>query len=157
MGLDMYFYLRKWESKGHWDDDQSKVLDYDDALKELEKDIYERNFKSTETSYQVGYFRKFNALHNYIVNEFAKGVDECQKIYLDITDIKDLIQTLKSITKDNASQVLPTQSGFFFGSLEYDEWYFKDVEYAIELFEKVLKVLETDNKGKWDFYYQASW
>lgn len=56
-----------------------------------------------------------------------------------------------------AEELLPTQSGFFFGGLEYDTWYLRDVRYAIELFEDVLKVLEKDKKGLYSVYYRASW
>lgn len=157
MGLDMYFYLNKYDSQCRWDEEK-KVLHYDDDLKELEDYIYRVDAsKVVLTDYEVGYFRKFNALHSYIVKNFANGEDDCRKIYLSTRDIKQILETLKEVNEDNASQVLPNQTGFFFGSQEYDEWYFKDVENAIELFEKVLKVLESDNRGKWDFYYEASW
>ena len=155
MGLDMYFYLTKYESQFSFNDEKNVILHYNEDLKELENDILERNFKSIETKYQVGYFRKFNALHSYIVDNFADGVDDCKEVYLSKEEIKTIISTLKSVNEDNASKVLPTQKGFFFGSQEYDEWYFEDVKYAIDLFEKMLKVLET--KKGWSAYYQASW
>ena len=28
-----------------------------------------------------------------------------------------------------AEELLPTRSGFFFGSTDYDEWYFEDIKY----------------------------
>lgn len=155
MGLDMYFYLEKYERQFSFNEEKNVILKYDEDLKELENDILERNFKSIESKYQVGYFRKFNALHSYIVDNFADGVDDCKEVYLSKEDIKTIISTLKSVNEGNASKVLPTQKGFFFGSQEYDEWYFKDIEYAIDLFEKMLKVLET--KKGWSAYYQASW
>jgi hypothetical protein len=158
MGLDMYFYLEKYEAQLRFSDNSNVLLHYDEDLKELENDIFTRNFKSIETKYQVGYFRKFNALHSYIVNKYANGEDDCKPIFLDKEDIEEIIETLKSITKDNAKKVLPTQSGFFFGSQEYDEWYFKDIEYAIDMLEKMLKVLKKSNsKTSWSAYYQASW
>lgn len=157
MGLDMYFYLEKYESQSRFSDKDNVVLHYDEDLKELEEDIFIRNFKSIETRYQVGYFRKFNALHSYIVNKYANGEDDCRPILLDREDIEEILTTLKSVNKDNASEVLPTQTGFFFGSQEYDEWYFEDIEYAIDLLEKMLKVLEKDSKNRWSAYYEASW
>ena len=94
-------------------------------------------------------------MHSYIVREFADGEDDCKPIFLDVEDIKKILSTLKEITPNNASEVLPTQTGFFFGSQDYDEWYFEDVKYAIDLFTKMLDVLE--NKKGWSAYYQASW
>ena len=159
MGLDMYFYLEKYQSEfnSKYSMIKKAPIQYDEELKELEQDIIERNFKSIETRYQVGYFRKFNALHRYIVKNFADDIDDCRYVFLDIEDIKKMLNDLKSVTQENASQVLPTQDGFFFGSQKYDEWYFDDIKYAIDLFEKMLKVLEADSKGNWSAYYRASW
>ena len=50
--------------------------------------------------------------------------------------------------------ILPTSSGFFFGSTEYDEWYYQDLKNTIEQCQKVLD--ETD----WDtevVVYTESW
>jgi hypothetical protein len=48
--------------------------------------------------------------------------------------------------------LLPTQSGFFFGSTEFDEWYWQDVKSTIEIIDKCLKMDDT-----WSFKYQSSW
>lgn len=50
-----------------------------------------------------------------------------------------------------AKELLPTVSGFFFGSYEYDEYYLQDVKDTILMLESVLKV-EGD-----DYYYSSSW
>lgn len=52
-----------------------------------------------------------------------------------------------------AIQLLPPQSGFFFGSTDIDEWYLKDIEETIET---LSKVLSTKEKGE-RFYYHAWW
>lgn len=49
-----------------------------------------------------------------------------------------------------AEELLPTQSGFFFGGTDYDEYYMQDIDNTIEIIEKVL---EEDD----DIYYQSSW
>lgn len=171
MGLDMYLYLNKYESQF-----DNKKLTYPRELATLKEKIRKRNFLSKETSYQVGYWRKFNALHSYIVNKLADGEDKCQDIYINRKNLKEMLEILKKveksfdgaeIVKQNedyiayknpvAEELLPTQSGFFFGGLEYDTWYLRDVRYAIELFEDVLKVLEKDKKGLYSVYYRASW
>jgi hypothetical protein len=54
--------------------------------------------------------------------------------------------------KDKAEALLPTQSGFFFGSTEFDEWYWQDVTSTIEIIDKCLKMDDT-----WSFKYQSSW
>jgi hypothetical protein len=48
--------------------------------------------------------------------------------------------------------MLPTASGFFFGSTEYDEYYFEELERT----ERELNELLRDKT--WDYLeYQASW
>lgn len=155
MGLDMYLYASKYESKSQWRNNKEEVKGfYPSELQDLQTDIFERNFVSKETKYQIGYWRKFNALHNYIVENFANGVDDCREIYLSTEDIEKVLNNLKKAkdNKNKASELLPTKSGFFFGSTQYDEWYWEDVEYSIRLFEEVLKL----PKG-FAIYYEASW
>jgi hypothetical protein len=43
-----------------------------------------------------------------------------------------------------AQELLPTQSGFFFGSTDYDEWYFSDVEDCKQQMEKLLSMYDED-------------
>jgi hypothetical protein len=50
-----------------------------------------------------------------------------------------------------AEELLPSHSGFFFGSTEYDEWYFKDLTRTVEIIDRCLA-------SKFDYFeYQASW
>jgi len=50
-----------------------------------------------------------------------------------------------------AQKLLPTQSGFFFGSTNYDQYYYGDLVYT----QKVLKEALKDKEGC--FYYSSSW
>lgn len=60
----------------------------------------------------------------------------------------------KIINKDVVSDILPTSSGFFFGSTEYDEWYLRDIEHTIEQINTILN--ETDfNEDA--ILYTSSW
>jgi len=179
MGLDMYFYAKsrehveridpeddnyksfsKWRAK---DDPTLKdETNYPEDLKELGDYIYRINFKSSFVEddgfyrYQIGYFRKFNALHNYIVNELADGIDECQEIQITKDDLYTLLDKLSRIDNDRdlAEEELPTASGFFFGNTDYDDWYFDDVKDALEMCELYLTKFDFD---KYDLIYHASW
>lgn len=53
-----------------------------------------------------------------------------------------------------AMKLLPTGEGFFFGSTQYDEWYYNDIK---ETFDMLEKLLEEDPDLTGDYYYQASW
>ncbi len=98
-------------------------------------------------------WRKANAIHAYIVGNHADG-DDCTPIELDRDSIKELRDRCTDVLSDRslAPELLPTSSGFFFGSTEYDDWYFEELERT----EKELTELLRDKT--WDYLeYQASW
>ena len=164
MGLDMYFYARKttYKSFSKWDNSgRANEVNYPEDLKTFSDYIYDRNFKSvqTETSYQIGYFRKFNALHSYIVKTFANGIDNCQDIILYKEDVEQIKKVLDEVLNahqqvEKAKELLPTQSGFFFGGTDYDEFYFEDVKDAADLMQSFLDNFDFEN---YQLVYQASW
>lgn len=157
MGLDMYFSARKTEFEHRFDELPNIKIEYDEDLVDLQAYVTQRKSLSVTTEYDIGYFRKFNALHNYIVREFTNGEDNCRPVYLSHEDCHKILDTLKSITPENAKDIMPTGSGFFFGSTEYDDYYFSDVADAIELFELICNLVDKDEKYKWSIIYQASW
>ncbi len=104
---------------------------------------------------RIAYWRKANQIHKYFVDKCAGGKDECRPTYVEREDLEDLLNRCKTILEDHskAEELLPTQSGFFFGSTEYDEWYFQDLEDTVPVLEKILK----DAPKEWEFEYQAYW
>lgn len=165
MGLDMYLYARhsKYQSSHRWEGEPKRF--YPSELKGFEEDILERNFSSVEVKedFQIGYWRKANAIHSWIVNHCANGEDRCQTIALSIEDMEKLLslceETLRN--KGNASELLPCGDGFFFGSQKYDEWYFDDIEYTKEIIGKAIAFIKAhqsdDYHESWSIVYQASW
>ena len=176
MGLDMYLYAEKYTSqytKG------VGTLDYPEKLKVLSDGIEKRNFKSIIAKYKIGYWRKFNALHGFIIKNYAKGEDDghdvwlseravneildvCEKVLADLNTcpyVEKKIQTMfdgevtiKEYDSEVARELLPTCSGFFFGVLEYDEYYKLDLEYTIKLLKQVKEI-----QDEYEIYYSASW
>ena len=53
-----------------------------------------------------------------------------------------------------AMEMLPTQSGFFFGGTDYNQWYVDDIKHTIDI---ITKVLETTDFDKEMIYYVSSW
>lgn len=53
-----------------------------------------------------------------------------------------------------AERFLPTQSGFFFGNTEYDEYYYDDIKETVEQLEKIFEETDFDNEI---VYYSSSW
>lgn len=91
------------------------------------------------------YFRKVNFIYAYFQNIL---VDEICLISAD--DLAKFIDVCKKTLKENsiayAKENLPTQSGFFFGSTAYDEWYWNDIKDCISQMSKVHKSLKNGDK-----------
>ena len=109
----------------------------------------------------MGYWRKHANLHGYIVEAFANGEDECQRIHL---DADDLDQVIKALEEDSIYD--ETTTGFFFGRSyhpgEADEYgsYEEQKARDIDLFTKAKNWLtgEHDKRNEYrTVYYQASW
>ena len=109
----------------------------------------------------MGYWRKHANLHGFIVDCFAEGVDECQKIHLTADDLNHLIDCL-----ENDSLYNETTTGFFFGRSyfpgEKDEYgsYEEQKARDIDLFTKARNWLMANYDKKNEYrsvYYQASW
>ena len=151
MGLDMY--LSKKTYVKHWDHDGDD--NYEVIVKKAGKVVESINTKQiTNIEEEVGYWRKANAIHQWFVDNIQNGVDECQKSYVPIDKLQELLDICLYIKKDNklADELLPTQGGFFFGPTGYDMWYMQSIDTTIEMLEKLDLENTTD-----DFYYQASW
>lgn len=58
------------------------------------------------------------------------------------------------INPNVAKELLPTTSGFFFGSTDYDEWYLRDIEKTIEIINNVLSTTDFETQM---IYYVSSW
>ena len=113
----------------------------------------------SEISEAVGQWRKFNALHKWFVENCQNGEDDCREYRVDKSQLVDLLGVLKQVQEDfdttggiKAHELFPAEGGFFFGSTEYDEWYFENVKETIVLLEEL-----TQEEGDGDFYYQSSW
>lgn len=87
------------------------------------------------------YFRKFNALVEWANNNVG-NVENCESVELTRTHIELLQNTLNNLTPENCATKFPTCEGFFFGSQEYDQWYWEDVESAKEMCAEILETAD---------------
>jgi hypothetical protein len=115
--------------------------------------------RATDTSKDLAYWRKANQIHGYIVDTFAKGVDECQPIAVHRAELLGLVQLCESLleSKDEkkALEVLPPKSGFFFGPTVVDEWYWDDLKQTVRM---LTDTINFEDKTEDDYFiYQASW
>jgi hypothetical protein len=159
MGLDMYLSAKKYESNYKFEIERNgenetfnTILQAIGAEGKVSPDS-----PHLEVSVNIGYWRKANAVHAWFVNELADGRDECQPIYVPREKLIELRNICETIIKhkDNpaiAQEQLPTQAGFFFGGVEYDEWYYREIQDTIDQINNALNFDE-----RWSFEYQASW
>jgi len=160
MGLDMYLYkktyVQNWE---HNPPEQHHQI-------EIKRGgVLREDIKPNRICYiteQVAYWRKFNALHGWFINNCGGGVDECQDISVDEEKLKELLETLKEVSSNftKADELLPPTQGFFFGSDEVDEYYKEEVNSTIKIIEDLLEENEQSKEyGLYsgEFEYRASW
>lgn len=166
MGLDMYL-IRKKKSKNN-----KKI--YDDM--EWEEIAYWRKANEIHKWFVDKVQDGVDDCRYYLVKkeDIQELIDICNKILRETKLIDALVLTRDYYqTKDGTSEhikeygpgkvidkpeiceeLLPTQSGFFFGDTEYDEWYIDDIKYTKDRLQAILDLLDLD---KWDIYYHSSW
>lgn len=152
MGLDMFLYQRK-----------NKI-----TYNELADTI------KYEGDEEIGYWRKFNALHALILDLTGSNRDiNCEEINLSTDVLAQILDTLKQVNDlispyvdnkrtenykldlpeevfDQVMELLPPQPGFFWGPTIIDAWYADDVVHSIVIFERALKL---SNEGEQICYY----
>jgi len=176
MGLDMYLnkktYVQNWE---HHDKSLKHTISVKRGGKVRDDIKPERITYITE---QVAYWRKFNALHGWFVNNCADGVDECQEIYVSGDNFTELLSTLKQVQEviktskkvvkvekdwndndyevtvfeceDKIKDLLPPTQGFFFGGYEIDDYYKDEVDRTVEVIQEIVDdINSTKENGLW--------
>lgn len=112
--------------------------------------------KSEDKITEVMYWRKANAIHKWFVDNVQDGVDECQESIVSVEKLKELLEILRKVSQNDslAPELLPTESGFFFGGTEYDDWYFEKIKETIRVLYPLVYSTETEEA---EYFYRASW
>ena len=152
MGLDMYLYKKNYIWQGDWIKPETKQEVVVTKGGEVDTKIKPERVKYVVE--EVGYWRKANQIHKWFVDVVQEGNDNCGSYYVSRDTLEELLDICKQIRDDHskADKLLPTQSGFFYGGTEYDEWYFNDIDNTIKIIEECLEDESAD-----DFEYNASW
>jgi len=155
MGLDSYLYAKKFVASASWESEEECNTVKDIANLMGGNDFLLDGLQFAEVKLQLAYWRKANQIHKFFVDECGNGVDDQQDIYVERDGLKDLLERCESILEDHskAEELLPSQSGFFFGSTDYDQWYFEDLKRTVPILKKILENAPED----WEFEYHASW
>jgi hypothetical protein len=181
MGLDMYLskktYVKQWSHIEPEKQFQVEVKRGGEPVKSIKP---ERVSYVTE---QVGYWRKFNALHNWFVQNCQDGRDECQESYVDREKLEELLTTLtevKNILETSPKKKVQVENGWSNGEKTFVEieviedsdkleelfptssgFFFGGTEYDEYYQEQVNETIEmiTDllKEEDGDYYYQSSW
>ena len=155
MGLDMYLKAQWYLSQ--FDETEKKIAESVNEIVGLEKMPGRKNVIESEAIY----WRKANAIHKWFVDNVQDGVDDCGNYGVATGQLKELAETCRKVLNDKslASELLPSQSGFFFGGTDYDELYFNDLEYTATEIEKLLSIEKPEGRGyyPWSYVYHSSW
>jgi hypothetical protein len=158
MGLDMYLraseYVYRHNFNRQTDEDTINPL-FNEIVSslELEDVIDTTGFAGITVDVPMGYWRKSNMIHHWFVNNLAEGEDDCNPIIVRREDLEQLKEVCINViaVPEMAEELLPTGSGFFFGSTDYDEYYFGDLNDTLGILTRCLE-------SKFDYFeYQASW
>ena len=106
--------------------------------------FYKRQYSALKT------FRKVNFLVKFFEDKGFE-VENLSPIVLKKDLLEELLNRCKQVLDDHskADELLPTRSGFFFGSTNYDEYYFKNVEEVLTAIrDKILPEFDTLDKDE---------
>lgn len=150
MGLDQYLYARQYTSEFSRDPDLNKqLIEASGALSFALPQF------GSYVQVPVMYWRKENAIHQWFVDNCQDGVDDCRLSYVSRDQLKELLSICVRVVDNpgTASELMPTQGGFFFGSTDYDDWYYKGLKATIDKIAELLACVPDE----WEFYYESSW
>jgi hypothetical protein len=151
MGLDMYLNARRY------------VSDWREADKELSTNLNQatdhiRNgMQVNGVEFEAMYWRKANSIHKWFVDNVQKGVDDCGTYDVTVPQLTALVETIQEVLKhkEKAKTLLPPQQGFFFGSNEFDDWYWQDLKKTHTRLTEIIAA--TGDNWDWSFQYHSSW
>lgn len=151
MGLDMYLTAKRFISNYNPEDADLRagIMALDFGMSDMEV---------KEVSFEAMYWRKANGIHRWFVQNVQEGVDDCGEYYVTTEDLETLLGLCKQVLEDNskAHELLPPQSGFFFGGTDVDDWYLEQLAATAARLETLLNMDAVKNHDV-NLYYQSSW
>mgnify|MGYP003334061617 CR=1 FL=1 len=160
MGLDMYLNRESsfWNQFEKTDDGELITHIPECKITCNGESLYEGNPKRIIE--EVGYWRKANAIHGWFMQHEGWN-DESQSVIIPLNSLKELRNICLTVLNEKslAEQFLPVTQGFFFGSYEYDDWYFEELQETVKIIDKIIEFEESGKNlsdSSW-YEYQASW
>jgi hypothetical protein len=105
---------------------------------------------------QIVSWRKANAIHKWFVDNVQDGVDDCGEYKVTKEHLIQLQNKCNEVLDDPnlAKELLPTQSGFFFGETVYEDGYYVSLDYTVQI---INEIFETKSYCLDELYYSSSW
>lgn len=159
MGLDMHLYAEKYISAWpHQEENEKKTFRAIlDAVGLDPSDLPQGHGPSGYVKLEVAYWRKANCIHRWFVQHVQSGEDQCEPHYVSRDKLVELVEVCKKVKADmaHAAELLPTQSGFFFGGTGYGDDYISDLDITVAQLQSIL--INPKFTDAWTFLYQSSW
>ena len=96
---------------------------------------------------RVGYWRKFDGLHQWFVNNVQEGHDDCRPAFVSVDTLTELEEQLEQVSDDPASA-----SEHFTADID-ETLEDGEVDYTLNVLHHARRLQEQG----WDIYYRASW
>lgn len=187
MGLDQYLKRKKYIGANYdWNNITGKIELYKkdklipidlNKVSYIEEDVAYWRKANQIHKWFTDQFETFeNCDEKYIsTDELQELLNTCKTIKEKVVMKKGKVANGQRLTEDGwvdiledgeyienpeiCEELLPTESGFFFGSTAYDQWYMQNIDYTIKMLEEILKEEEEYNNNGFcsDYYYTANW
>ena len=99
------------------------------------------------------YWRKANAIHGWFVKNVQDDIDNCGCYPVSQDQLRELLGKVQEVISnpEKAEEILPTMQGCFYGTYEYDEWYFEYLKITEQHLKEALEMPDD-----WHFVYTSS-
>ncbi len=181
MGLDMYLTRKVYVGANYEHNNVKGIIKLTKGEKDTPIKVNLNKVKYIEE--EGAYWRKANSIHKWFVDNVQDGEDDCKEYYVSKEQLKELIEVCSQDMKyldslefkysdeqedfftkekfkykiyqniEEGNLNLPTEGGFFFGSTEYDEYYYKDLQDTVKMLEELL----VEDSNEVEYYYRSSW
>ena len=181
MGLDQYLEARQYISKRDWTGTEpTDNADFTIVQPMTMPGVIDPNgFGGITMEYNAAQWRKANAIQRWMNDELAGGdMENCKSYPIDADKLDQLRQDCKAVLevkrrstfvaaggRANTKMVeevaeergLYPMEGYFFGTYDFDEWYFRDLEYTVAVIERLDKAGALKPESDVTFTYRAWW
>ena len=160
MGLDMYLYLSSKKNNGeiYLTDEEIEKQDKEEKKEPPRiyvngNPIYGKSWHKPDV-WEVAYWCKANQIHSWFVRECQGGVDDCREQVVPREKIVELRDLCRRVLRTRNHELLAPRGGFFFGSIDIDERYWRNLEETVVMLNRALDVVPG---MAYDFVYSSGW